>query len=273
MSGLRVLILTGYGINCEEELAAAYRLAGAEPDLVHFGRLLSETINLTPYRIVNLPGGFAFGDELGAGKVLANRIRARTDASGMTLLEHLVRFVESGGYAVGICNGFQVLVNLGLLPNVGGAYEQEVSLAANLSGRFEDRWCRVAPAPNAPMAELAELGELELPVRHGEGRLVFRDEHVRTAVAEEALNVLTYVSPDGRTAEDYPSNPNGSELACAALSDRTGRVFGMMPHPEAHLSFYNHPDWARKRRMIASVSEEGDGLRFFRALIAAAAAS
>ena len=190
----------------------------------------------------------------------------------MTMLEHLVRFVESGGRVVGICNGFQVLVNLGLLPNVGGEYAQEVSLAANLSGRFEDRWCRVTPTPNAPMPGVEALGPLELPVRHGEGRVVFRDDAIRQAVVDRSLNVLTYASEDGGVADAYPENPNGSELACAALCDPTGRVFGMMPHPEAYLSFYNHPDWARRKRQAMAVPEGGDGLRFFRTLIGTAAA-
>jgi len=268
MSRPRVLLLTGYGINCEEELSAAFRLAGAGVDRVHIGRILRGEVELHAYSIIGFPGGFSFGDDLGAGRVLANRIRSRPLPHGATLLERLVQFLDNGGHLLGICNGFQVLVTLGLLPNVGGDHRQEVALAANLSARYEDRWVRLAADARAPHPALAELGDFEAPVRHAEGRLVFRDQGVRQAVVDRHLNCLTYVDADGLPAIDFPANPNGAALSCAGLCDPTGRVLGLMPHPEAYLSLYNHYDWPRKRRENPDASEDGEGIRLFRALVA-----
>ena len=269
MTGARVLVVTGYGINCEEEMCAAFRLAGAMVDQVHLGRLLRGEVGLRPYSVVAFPGGFSFGDDLGAGKVLANRIRSRQLPDGSTLLDRLIGFVDSGGHLLGICNGFQALVSLGLLPNVAGDYRQEATLAGNLSARFEDRWVKLHAHPNAPHSAMSSLGGFDVPIRHGEGRLVFRDETIRQAVVEAHLDCLTYVDAAGNPATAYPDNPNGSDLSCAGLCDPRGRVLGLMPHPEAYLSLYNHYDWPRRLREHPELSEDGDGLRFFRALLSA----
>lgn len=267
MNRPRALVITGFGINCEEELAAAYRLAGADARIVHLNEILSGAVSIHDYDAVNVPGGFSFGDDLGAGRVLATRIRHACLPHGRTLLEELIRFVEGGKRVLGICNGFQVLVKLGLLPNTTGRYEQEATLADNLSDRYEDRWIRVRVHPTGPVAAMGLDPMFEVPVRHGEGRLVFRDETVRRAVVENGLNWWTYCTAEGVDATGFPENPNGSDLACAALSDPSGRVLGMMPHPEAFLSLYNHFDWPRRRRETPSGDEDGDGLRFFRRLV------
>jgi phosphoribosylformylglycinamidine synthase len=264
---VHALVLTGFGINCEEELAAAYRLAGGEATIVHFNQVLSGQTSIHDYDVLNFPGGFSFGDDLGSGVVMANKVRFRQLPLGRTLLEELRAFIEAGGYVVGICNGFQMLVKMGLLPDFAGRQEREVTLTHNASGRYEDRWVRLAVNPNNRSPFLKGITSLEVPVRHGEGRLVIRDEEIRSRILEEGLNCLTYCDATGCETELYPHNPNGAELNCAGLTDTTGQVFGLMPHPEAFLSLYNHPDWARRKRLDPSVSEEGDGLKLFRNIV------
>ena len=266
MKKVRALVLTGFGINCQDELAAAYRLAGAEADIVHFNEWLAGAVSLRDYQILNFPGGFSFGDDLGAGKALANKMRFCKLASGRTLLDEIADHLKRGGFVLGICNGFQILVKSGLLPNVGGNFEQEVSLIVNDSGKFEDRWvhCRAGQPAKTPF--LKDVDVIALPVRHKEGKLVVRDEAVRAALVAQGLCVLRYCDAGGAVATEYPTLPNGAELSCAALTDPTGHVLGMMPHPEAYLAIYNHPDWAR-RREAAGGNEEGEGLRLFRNIV------
>lgn len=266
MKNVRALVLTGFGINCQDELAAAYRLAGAEADIVHFNELLTGARPVRGYDVVNFPGGFSFGDDLGAGKALANKMRFCKLANGRTLLDEIADHLKAGGFVLGICNGFQILVKSGLLPNVGGTCEQEVSLIVNDSGKFEDRWvhCRAGQPVRTPF--LKDLAVVALPVRHKEGKLVVRDDQIRAAILKQGLCALRYCDAAGNIATEYPALPNGAELSCAALTDPTGRVLGMMPHPEAFLSLYNHPDWAR-RREAAGGNEEGEGLRLFRNIV------
>ena len=199
--------------------------------------------------------------------VLANKLRYRQNGpDGRTLLDDIRQFIADGKFVFGICNGFQVLVKLGLLPNLSGNVTPEVTLTHNASGRYEDRWVtlRVNPKANTPF--LKGIDTLEVPVRHGEGRLVIPDEATQAAIEAAGLNCLTYADFDGSTTDVYPFNPNGAALNCAGLSDTTGQVFGLMPHPEAFLSAYNHPDWARRRR-AGQTDEEGQGLRIFKNIV------
>ena len=266
---VRALILTGFGINCEEEFAAAYRLAGAEATIVHLNQVLHGQVSIHDFDVLNFPGGFSFGDDLGSGVVLANKLRYRQNGpGGHTLLDDIKQFIAAGKFVFGICNGFQVLVKLGLLPNLSGGVTPEVTLTHNASGRYEDRWVtlRVNPAARTPF--LAGIDMLEVPVRHGEGRLVVPDAATRAAIEAAGLNCLSYIDANGDGTSEYPHNPNGADLNCAGLTDPTGQVFGLMPHPEAFLSAYNHPDWARRRRQNPDASEEGAGLRIFKNIVA-----
>jgi len=261
---LRVLVASGCGINSQEELAEAWALAGAWPRIVHVNDLFGDVDLLAGADVFCLPGGFSFGDDLGSGKVLANRLRFRRCADGVRFFDRLRAFLDRGGFVLGICNGFQVLVRLGLLPNVRGRFEQEVTLAPNDSGRFEDRWVRLAPDPAALLRHSWLAGEgspagdgrldgcLDLPVRHGEGKLLIGDEKIRRAVLERGLVPWRYADAEGRPTAVWPHNPNGSELQAAGLFDVTGRVLGMMPHPEAFLHATLHPDWAGRRWRSAS---------------------
>ena len=264
---IKALVLTGFGINCEEEMAAAYRLAGAEAQIAHFNEVLYQQVSIHDFDILNFPGGFSFGDDLSSGKVMANKIRFKKLPNGKTLLEEIKQFIADGKYIMGVCNGFQMLVRLGLLPNVGLSFEQEATLSYNDSARFEDRWCYCKVDANSPTPFLKGLDVLPLPIRHGEGKLIVGTEETKNALLDKHLNCLTYAHADGSTATEYPANPNGSDLACAGLCDTTGQVFGLMPHPEAFLSMYNHPNWGQLKRQGELNTEEGYGLQMFKNIV------
>ena len=253
---VRVLLPTGFGINCEAETRYAFELAGAHVDALHFNDLAQQPQRLAHAQILVLAGGFSFGDHLGAGRALAERIRARLGAT-------LGAFVADGGLVIGICNGFQTLTRLGILPGgtIGAA---TVALAENHHGAFYDGWVRLAATPSSRCVFTRGIEHLELPVRHGEGRLVM-EPAVAQALWERGQIPLRYVDSAGTPADDFPANPNGSILSAAALCDRTGRIFGLMPHPEAFLYRENHPSWRRRGGGI-----HGDGLVFFQNAVVAA---
>jgi len=264
---VRSIVITGFGINCEEEIAAAYKLVGAESEIVHLNEILHKRCTINDYDILNFPGGFSFGDDIGSAKVLANKLKYKRMKSGKTFLAELQRFLGDGKYIIGVCNGFQLLVKMGLLPDTGGKLEQEVTLTHNDSGRFEDRWCHCVTSHNNHTPFLKDIEQIDLPVRHGEGKLVIKDEKVRTMIVENKLNCLSYADQNGNPTSEYPLNPNGSELNCAGLTDKTGQIFGLMPHPEAFLSIYNHPNWAQMKRANPNLPDEGDGLRIFKNIV------
>ncbi|MBM3290072.1 MAG: phosphoribosylformylglycinamidine synthase subunit PurQ [Candidatus Hydrogenedentes bacterium] len=250
---IRALVLTGYGINCDYETADAFARAGAAPDRVHLNDAIAKPSMLKDYKILAVPGGFSFGDDVASGKILANRLRYR-------LGDALQGFVADGKLVIGICNGFQVLVKMGMLPMLDGEFKQEVTLTHNDSGRFEDRWVHLKAAPNTPCVWVRGLDRLELPVRHGEGKFIPRDADVLKTLRDRGMVALRYCLHDGEAARgDFPANPNGSVDDIAGICDTTGRVFGLMPHPEAHTERTHHPRWTREER-----PEEGIGLRVFR---------
>lgn len=264
----RVLVLRAAGTNCDEETAFAFRCAGATVERLHVGTLLRGERNLNEFSILVIPGGFSYGDDLGAGTVLANQIACH-------LRESVEHFVASGRLVLGICNGFQVLVRLGLVP--GWEHDaKSVSLVVNASGRFEDRWvdlridsavCPFLVAPDAP-PESGSPELIRLPVAHAEGRFVVRDPDVLARLREQGQVALTYVSPGAREghATAYPANPNGSIEGIAGITNRQGNVLGLMPHPERFLRFLHDPAWTRRARAGGIPEGErkaGDGFRFF----------
>jgi phosphoribosylformylglycinamidine synthase I len=262
MRSVRALVLTGNGTNCEREMAHACRLAGAEAAIAHTSELFSGTVRLSDYHILNLPGGFLDGDDLGSAKAAAVRFQYGEvgPERGHRFFEDLARFVREGGLVLGVCNGFQLLVKLGLLPALPGrGGRQTSSLTHNDSGRFEDRWVHLAVEPRTPCVFTAGIKTLELPVRHGEGKFVLERADDLGRLEEAGLVVLRYADPQGRPTATYPWNPNGSAGAVAGICDPTGRIFGMMPHPEAFLHRTNHPRWTRE-----DLPEEGQGLGIFR---------
>jgi len=264
---VRVLILTGLGLNCEAETEAAFRMVGASPHRVHLLDLLegSGEHRLSDYSVLAFIGGFAFGDHLGAGFVFANKIRWR-------LYDQLLEFIERGGLALGICNGFQTMVRLGLLPGLDGDYRTpRATLAPNERLGYRDAWVRLAFETESPCLWTDGLEQLELPARHGEGRFLTDTPELLERLEASGQISVRYVGADGRATESWPDNPNGSPHGVAGICDSSGRLFGMMPHPDAYLYPFHHPDWQR-RRLRGDLPDEGEGLSIFRNGVDAAAA-
>ena len=280
---VRVGIVTGFGINTDREMATAFGLAGAHPVRVHVNDLIAAPAALDRFVIFVLPGGFSFGDHVGSGALLAALLTR-------ALREPLARFVDRGGLVLGVCNGFQVLVRMGLVPGAGrgaggaggaavsatGGVAQSVALVHNDSGRFEDRWVQVAFDPASPCVWTRGIASLELPVRHGEGKLVASEAQL-AAIDAAHLGTARYTSPHSEppanvdAALPYPANPNGSLRNLAGLCDPTGRVFGLMPHPEAFLHRYHHPTW-RNTPPTAGPALDQAALALFRNAVHHAAA-
>ncbi len=264
---VKALIITGYGINCEEEMGAAYKLAGSHADIVHINEILLKGFSIHDYDILNFPGGFSFGDDIASGKVFSNKLKFKKLSSGKTFVEEVKSFIDNGNYILGVCNGFQILVKVGLLPNINGNLNQEVTLTLNNSGKFEDRWvyCKVLEKVKTPF--LNGINIIKLPVRHGEGKFIIKNEKIKKEIIDNGLNCLSYCDDRGNITSKYPINPNGSELCCAGLSTYDGQVFGLMPHPEAYLSIYNNPDWGKEKRINPLLGDEGEGLNIFKNII------
>jgi phosphoribosylformylglycinamidine synthase subunit PurQ / glutaminase len=253
----RVLFLRAPGTNCDEEAAFAWQLAGAEAETWHVGRVVESPGGLDSFQVLTLPGGFSYGDDLGSGKILATRL-------GTVLGDPLRRFLDRGGLVLGICNGFQVLVKAGLLP--GAPEVGPATLTFNDSGHFEARWVHLLPTPGlSPF--LADDEPIELPVAHGEGKFVLADPDALAKLEGAGQVVLRYADAEGRPTGDYPANPNGSPGAVAGLCDPTGRIFGLMPHPERFVDPLHHPRWTRR-----GLEGEADGLRIFRNAVSALSA-
>jgi len=264
---VKAIVITGNGTNCEMEMAHACRLAGADQvDIVHVSELLYQERILDDYHFLNLPGGFLDGDDLGSAKAGANRIlhaALRTDASELPeiLRDQFQRFIQAGKLILGVCNGFQLLVKLGTLPGFDGDYfRQSVTLTFNDSGRFEDRWVTLKAGVETPCVFTRGVRSLYLPVRHGEGKFIAKDKATLKRLHQDHHVVVQYCEEDGRTVTmDYPANPNGAVDAIAGICNETGRIFGLMPHPEAYLHYTNHPRWTREK-----LPEEGMGLILFK---------
>jgi phosphoribosylformylglycinamidine synthase len=249
----RAIVLRAPGTNCDEEAAYALDRAGAIAVTWHINQVIESPEALDQFQILIIPGGFSYGDDLGAGRIFATRI-------ANSLGEALRRFHDRGGLVLGICNGFQVLVRAGLLP---GGSSGQATLAANASGRFEDRWVTLLPNPGrSPFVTFSE--PIELPVAHGEGRFLVSDFADLDALENAGQVVLKYVGTDAQPTQDYPANPNGSAHAIAGICDSTGRIFGLMPHPERFIEPWHHPRWTRRRN---GAPPGGDGLRMFESAV------
>ncbi|TYO99737.1 phosphoribosylformylglycinamidine synthase subunit I [Geothermobacter ehrlichii] len=259
---VKAVVIAGNGTNCEREVAFACRLAGAEvADIVHIAEFLAGRVRLEDYHFLNLAGGFLDGDDLGSAKAGANRLLHAPVAGGPSMAEQIRRFVEDGKLIMGVCNGFQLMVKMGLLPALdGNLMQQSATLTFNDSGRFEDRWTYLAVDGASPCVYTRGLDGLYLPVRHGEGKFVPASDEVLARIEAEHLAPLRYADEQLRPTMDYPLNPNGSTRAIAGVCDPTGRLFGLMPHPEAYLHRTHHPRWTREE----DLPEEGMGLWLYR---------
>lgn len=262
-----VLVLTGFGLNCDHETAYAFELAGAAATRAHINALIAGEVRLDDFQILAFGGGFSWGDDHGAGVIQALRLKTN-------LGEKLLDFVSSQKLVIGICNGFQTLVNLGLLPGFDGDYtRRSVAITYNDCGNFRDQWVRVTIDPDSPCVFTKGLKTLDLPVRHGEGKF-YAESETLGALADNHQIAMRYAMPDGQPAGGvFPHNPNGSLADIAGICDPTGRIFGLMPHPEAYNHFTNHPDWTRekekrKRSGAGGNKITGEGIRIFENAVA-----
>jgi phosphoribosylformylglycinamidine synthase len=264
MTKIKAIVITGKGTNCETEAAHACRLGGFdEARIVHISELLAGDVRLEEFHFLNLTGGFLDGDDLGSAKAQANRLQfAKVDELQEHLLDQLLRFIKDGKPILGVCNGFQLMVKMGLLPAFDGNYLSQVAtLTFNDCGRFQDRWVYLKANSASPSIFTRGIEKgVYFPIRHGEGKFVASSPAVLGMIEERNLAVFKYSVPDYSSATmEYPLNPNGSENAIAGICDETGRLMGLMPHPEAFTHFTNHPRWTRE-----TLAEEGEGLILFR---------
>ncbi len=259
---VKALVMTGFGLNCDLETSYALRVAGAQVERVHLNSLIEGRKSLDAFRIFVIGGGFSWGDDHGAGVIMAMRLKHR-------LQDRIGAFVAQGGVVIGICNGFQVLVNLGLLPGFEpGVMKREVALIANDCGGFRDQWVNLSVNTASHCVLSSGLDRFELPVRHGEGKF-FAEPAVIENLKARGQIFLRYANPQSTPAlGEFPHNPNGSVEDIAGICDATGRVAGLMPHPEAFNHFTNHPDWTYLREKYSReqkpIPEEGDGIKLFR---------
>ncbi len=247
MARVKTLILRAPGTNCDEETAFAFEQAGSQVELAHIKELLGHQKLLSSYQIMAIPGGFTYGDDISAGKVLANEIRLK-------LREDIQGFIDSGGLVLGICNGFQVLVKAGILPRPADGSPQQLTLAGNDSGVFECRWVYLRVNQKSPCIFTKGMTSMYLPVAHGEGKVV-----AEPGILEELNVVLYYADETGNVQAGYPYNPNGSVDNIAGICDASGRIFALMPHPERFTRWTQHPRWTRE-----PPQKYGDGFHIFR---------
>jgi phosphoribosylformylglycinamidine synthase len=264
VSSPKVLVLRAPGINCERETHFAFARAGGTPEYVHIQQLLADPKRLDQFRMVVVPGGFSYGDDISSGRVLAQEMKAQ-------LGDRILQFVARGGLVLGICNGFQVLVRLGLLPCTTDKLEEEVTLTHNLSNHYECRWVTLTTTKSRCVFLPAGL-TLRWPAAHGEGRLIARNPAMQQMLLAEGYATALYVGPDGKPTEQYPHNPNGAPLGFAGLTNRTGRVLGVMPHPDRSYLPTHMPDWRRTQLERGALPEDGDGMVVFREMVRVAKA-
>ncbi len=262
MKKVNALVLTGFGLNCDNETAHVFELAGARAHKVHINTLISGRVRLENFQILAFGGGFSWGDDHGAGVIQALKLK---DHIG----EELLCFVQSGNLVIGICNGFQALVNLGLLPGLNDDYtRRSVAITYNDCGNFRDQWVHLHANKQSPCVFTRGIDMADFPIRHGEGKFI-ADQKIIDTLRIGSQIVFQYARKDGTPAKgEFPLNPNGSMEDIAGICDPTGRVFGLMPHPEAYNHFTNHPDWVRNAQLLKregkSLQQETIGIKLFK---------
>jgi phosphoribosylformylglycinamidine synthase len=267
-TSVKALVLTGYGLNCDYETNYCLNLAGAESKRVHINELIKgdeikKVTKLDDFHIIAFDGGFSWGDDHGAGIILATRLR-------YNIGDQLEQFINDGKLIIGICNGFQALVNLGLLPGFDGNYNsREVALTYNDIGNFRDIWVKLNKNPVNNCVFTKNINSIDLPIRHGEGKFYAQDNILKRLEENNQIVFQYSKSTDNLADGEYPYNPNGSLRDIAGICDPTGRIFGLMPHPEAYNHFTNHPDWPQPFQELRSkgqsmYNEEGEGVSIFR---------
>lgn len=239
----KALIITGYGINCEEETAKVFEVSGAEPKIIHINDLIENTKQLKDFQILAFPGGFSYGDDTGSGNALANKIRNN-------MADELFSFAKQDKLIIGICNGFQIIANLGLVPGLDQNYgERKVALMPNRQARYECRWTHLKTA-SQKCVWTKDMELLHAPIAHAEGNFYAEKETLEKIKVNDQI-VWKYVREDGLEANgEFPFNPNGSLSDIAGICDESGRILGMMPHPERFNSFTNEDGWQIKKEKL-----------------------
>lgn len=258
MSKPKVLIMSGYGLNCEEETKYAFELAGGMADIVHINDLIDGTKKMDAYQIMAFPGGFSYGDDTGSGNAFANKVRNH-------LWDKIKMFIKKDKLVIGICNGFQILVNLGLLPALDNKYgSREVALIYNDSARYTVRWVDLKITNKSPW--LVGINTISLPIAHGEGKL-FCYEKILNLLKNKKLIAMKYIAGEICNYQNLPANPNGSLENIAALTDKSHKILGLMPHPERAVSFTQLPHWSylkeKYQREGKKIPKYGPGLKIF----------
>jgi len=244
---VKVLIMSGYGINCEKESAYAFTLAGASPEIVHINDLIAGRRSMEDYDIMMFPGGFSYGDDTGSGNAFANKVRNN-------LWDDVVKFVKGGKLILGVCNGFQVMTHLGLFSEKIG--ERTHSLESNSQARYECRWVNIKnESDKCVFTKGVQI--THLPIAHGEGRFFCSAETIKS-LEQGGQVVFRYCNGDGTEDSSYPTNPNGSMNNIAGISDKTGRILGMMPHPERAIFAASEPEYHLKKELAKRKGEKLD---------------
>ncbi len=250
----KVCVLRTAGTNCDKETVFAFQKSGADTELVHINSLINAEKNLSSYQILAIPGGFSYGDDIAAGKIFANELKNK-------LADDLKKFIAEGKLIIGICNGFQILVKSGLLPG-NPQLKQDTSLIINDSGKFEDRWVYLRQKEKGKRQNCVWTRNIPeiiyLPVAHGEGKFITQDKALLGKLKRNHQIVFQYCDEKGKLA-GYPYNPNGSTDNIAGICDETGRILGLMPHPERHIDIRQHPRWASSKN-----KKQGDGFAIFK---------
>lgn len=248
---VKTIVIRTAGSNCDYETVHAFRHMGSDVSLVHINHIVSGKVSLSDFHILAIPGGFTYGDDISAGIILANELKYK-------LKDQIDQFIRDGKLILGICNGFQVLVKAGLLPDTSLANgEQLVTLSNNDSGKFEDRWVYLKPVSQKCVFTQNMDKEVHFPVAHAEGKFIPKNSELLDSLRKNDQIVFQYVNVDGNL-DGYPWNPNGSVENIAGICDSTGRIFGLMPHPERHFHPTHHPRWTRE-----GLKKEADGLPIF----------
>jgi phosphoribosylformylglycinamidine synthase len=257
MKKTKVLVLRTAGTNCDKETAHAFMAQGADVTLLHINHLLTQKTLLLRHHILAIPGGFTYGDDIASGRVFANEIR-------LALGKTLSTFIKNGSLVIGICNGFQILVKMGLLPGIHTQekFTQEASLITNERPKFVDKWVWLKTCESVCVWTKGITGVLHFPVAHAEGRFVVKESIVFDTMKSQGQIVLRYSDERG-ARKGYPYNPNGSFDDIAGICDPTGRIFGLMPHPERHMHFLQHPRW-KFLSCANAVRTTPDGARIFK---------
>lgn len=258
MNKPKVLVFSGYGLNSEEETAFGFELAGASADIAHINDVVNGRYKMDDYQILSFPGGFAYGDDTGAGNAYANKIRNH-------LWEKISKFVQKDKLVIGICNGCQIIHNLGLVPGFSQNYgPRQVALLNNDSARFTTRWVDLKVVSKTPW--LVGIESLSLPIAHGEGKFFTNQESLKKLHKNKQV-ALRYIKGEMSSYLDLPANPNGSIDDIAGITDETGKILGLMPHPERGMFFVQLPNWPLEKEVLnrekKKIPEKGPGLQIF----------